>query len=149
MGKLDAPRNKVIFIVLLSIGFTLAMYFVVNYSLSQQSTTFARLIPEEAYIIILHDIFNKTLNDLRNITFDELQGKFTSQYVMVDGDGNIYKANKDNHETFQVINKTNEPITGGSHFGWEIVSNGSKYYIDSTSGQIITIVNASNSQINK
>jgi hypothetical protein len=144
LGKLDAPRNKVIFIVLLSIGFTLAMYFVVNYSLSQQSTTFTRLIPEEAYIIVLHDVFNQTLDDIRNITFDDLQGKFTSQYVMINGEGNIYKANKDSHETFELINRTSEPITGGSHYGWEIVSNGSKYYIDSTSGQIITSVNASN-----
>ena len=145
MGKLDAQRNKVIFIVLLSIGFTLAMYFVVNYSLSQQSTTFTRLIPEEAYIIILHDVFNQTLDDLRNITFDDLQGKFTSQYVMIDGEGNIYKSNKDSHETFELIGRTSEPITGGSHFGWEIVLNGSKYYVDSTSGQIITFVNTSSS----
>lgn len=144
LGKLDAPRNKVIFIVLLSIGFTLAMYFVVNYSLSQQSTTFTRLIPEEAYIIILHDVFNQTLDDLRNITFDDLQGKFTSQYIMINGEGKIYKANKESHETFELLGRTNEPITGGSHYGWEIVTNGSKYYIDSTSGQIITFVNASN-----
>ena len=139
--KLDRPLNKVVFIVLLSIGFTLTMYFVLTYSLSQPSTTFARLIPEEAYIIILHDVFNKPLENLRNITFDDLQGKFTSQYIMIDGDGTIYRADKDSHATFEVVGKTDEPITGGSHFGWEITSNGSKYYVDSTSGQIIAFVN--------
>ena len=120
------------------------MYFVLTYSLSQPSTTFPRLIPEEAYIIILHDVFNKPLENLRNITFDDLHGKFSSQYVMISGDGTIYRADKDSHETFEVIGNTNEPLTGGSHFGWEITSNGSKYYVDSTSGQIIAFDNTSN-----
>jgi hypothetical protein len=141
--NLDASRKKVFFIVLLSIGFTIAMYFVINFSLNQQSTTFARLIPEEAYIIILHDVFNETPHNLRNITFNDLKGKFTAQYVMVDGDGTIYEANKDNHETSRIIGKTESPLTGGSHFGWEILSNGTKYYVDSTSGQIINMVNSS------
>jgi hypothetical protein len=142
--NLDGPRNKVIFIVLLSVGVTVTMYFVLNYSLSQTSTTFARLIPEEAYIIILHDVFNKPLEMLQNITFDDLKGKFSAQYVMINGDGIIYRADKDSHETFEVIDRTNEPLTGGSHFGWEITSNDSKYYVDSTSGQIITFVKTSN-----
>ena len=143
MVNISGPRSKVVFIVLLSIGFTITMYFVLNYSLSQQSTTFARLIPEEAYIIILHDVFNKSLESLLNVTFDDLKGKFSAQYVMINGDGIIYKADKDSHATFEVIGRTNEPLTGGSHFGWEITSNGSKYYVDSTSGQIITFVNPS------
>jgi len=142
--NLNAPRNKVILIVLLSIGFTMVMYFVINFSLNQQSTTFARLIPEEAYIIILHEVFNEPLNDLRNVTFDDLRGKFTAQYVMVDGDGTIYQANKDSHETSRMIGKIDEPLSGGSHFGWEIISNDTKYYVDSTSGEIVTIVNSSN-----
>ncbi|HYF98967.1 MAG TPA: hypothetical protein VD815_02635 [Candidatus Saccharimonadales bacterium] len=144
MVNLNAPRNKVILIVLLSIGFTMVMYFVINFSLNQQSTTFARLIPEEAYIIILHEVFNEPLNDLRNVTFDDLRGKFTAQYVMVDGDGTIYQANKDSHETSRMIGKIDEPLSGGSHFGWEIISNDTKYYVDSTSGEIVTIVNSSN-----
>ena len=143
MVNISGPRSKVIFIVLLSIGFTITMYFVLNYSLNQQSTTFARLIPEEAYIIILHDVFNKSLESLLNVTFDDLKGKFSAQYVMINGDGIIYKADKDSHATFEVIGRTNEPLTGGSHFGWEITSNGSKYYVDSTSGQIITFLNPS------
>jgi hypothetical protein len=142
--NLNAPRNKVILIVLLSIGFTIVMYFVINFSLNQQSTTFARLIPEEAYIIILHEVFNEPLNDLRNVTFDDLRGKYTAQYVMVDGDGTIYQANKDSHEVSRMIGIIDEPLSGGSHFGWEIISNDTKYYVDSTSGQIVTIVNSSN-----
>ena len=58
--KLDVARNKVIFIVLLSIGFTLAMYWVLSYSLSQPNSTSPRLIPEEAYLIILHDVYNQS-----------------------------------------------------------------------------------------
>lgn len=139
----DGSRNKVILIVLLSVGFTLAMYLVINYSLNQQSTTFARLIPEEAYVIILHDVFNKPMGDLLNITFDDVRGKFSAQYVMINGEGIIYEADKDSHTTSKVIGMTNEPLSGGSHFGWEITFNGTKYYVDSTSGRIISFVNAS------
>lgn len=125
--------------------FTLAVYFTTNYMLSQQSTISAKLIPEEAYLVILHDIYNKSFNSISKITFNDLKGKFTSQYVMVDGNGTIYQANPNNHETSGILGKTDTPLTGGSHFGWEITTNNTKYYIDSSSGQIISIVNSSTS----
>ena len=136
--KLDAARNKVIFIVLLSIGFTLAMYWVLNYSLSQSNPISPRLIPEEAYLIILHDVYNKSLDHLSKITFADLNGKFTSQYVMVNANGTIYQADKETHDIGKLIGNTVEPITGGIHYGWEITVNNTKYYVDSTSGQMIS-----------
>ena len=136
--KLDAARNKVIFIVLLSIGFTLAMYWVLNYSLSQPNPISPRLIPEEAYLIILHDVYNKSLDHLSKITFADLNGKFTSQYVMVNANGTIYQADKETHDIGKLIGNTVEPITGGIHYGWEITANNTKYYVDSTSGQMIS-----------
>ena len=136
--KLDAARNKVIFIVLLSIGFTLAMYLVLNYSLSQPNPISPRLIPEEAYLIILHDVYNKSLDHLSKITFADLNGKFTSQYVMVNANGTIYQADKETHDIGKLIGNTVEPITGGIHYGWEITVNNTKYYVDSTSGQMIS-----------
>ena len=90
--KFDVTRYKVIFIVLLSIGFTLAMYWVLSYSLSQPNSTSGKLIPEEAYIIILHDVYNQSFDQLSKITFADLEGKFTSQYVMINADGTIYQA---------------------------------------------------------
>ena len=135
--KLDNARNKVIFIVLLSIGFTLAMYWVLSYSLSQTNSSSPRLIPDEAYLIILHDVYNQSLDQLSKITFADLDGKFTSQYVMVDANGTIYQADKDTHDTGKVLGSTVEPLTGGNHYGWEITANNTKYYIDSTSGQMI------------
>ena len=136
--KLDAARNKVIFIVLLSIGFTLAMYWVLNYSLSQPNPISPRLIPEEAYLIILHDVYNQSLDHLSKITFADLNGKFTSQYVMVNANGTIYQADKETHDIGKLIGNTVEPITGGIHYGWEITVNNTKYYVDSTSGQMIS-----------
>ena len=136
--KLDAARNKVIFIVLLSIGFTLAMYWVLNYSLSQPNPISPRLIPEEAYLIILHDVYNQSLDQLSKITFSDLNGKFTSQYVMVNANGTIYQADKETHDIGKLIGNTVEPITGGIHYGWEITVNNTKYYVDSTSGQMIS-----------
>jgi len=136
--KLDLAHNKVIFIILLSIGFTLAMYWVLSYSISQPNSTSGRLIPEEAYIIILHDVFNQSLDQLRNITFEDLDGKFTSKYVMVKADGAIHQADQETHELGKILGNTVEPLTGGIHYGWEITANDTKYYIDSTSGQMIS-----------
>ena len=136
--KFDIARNKVIFIVLLSIGFTLAMYGVLSYSLSQPNSASGKLIPEEAYIIILHDVYNQSLDRLSKITFADLQGKFTSQYVMVKADGTIYQADRDTHEIGKLLGNAAEPLTGGIHYGWEITANNTKYYIDSSSGQIIS-----------
>ncbi len=136
--KLDIARNKVIFIVLLSIGFTLAMYWVLSYSLTQPNYTSGKLIPEEAYIIILHDVYNQSLDRLNKITFADLKGKFTSQYVMVKPDGTIYQADQDTREIGKLLGTAVEPLTGGIHYGWEITTNNTKYYIDSSSGQMIS-----------
>jgi hypothetical protein len=136
--KLDIARNKLIFIVLMSIGFTLAMYWILSYSLSQPNSTSGKLIPEEAYILILHDVYNQSLDRLNKITFADLEGNFTSQYVMVKADGTIYQADRDTHEIGKLVGNAVEPLTGGIHYGWEITANNTKYYIDSLSGQMIS-----------
>jgi hypothetical protein len=146
--KLDIARNKVIFIVLLSIGFTFAMYLVLSYSLSQPNPTSGKLIPEEAYIIVLHDVFNQSLDQLRNITFEELDQKFTSTYVMVKANGTIYQADKTTHKLGKILGNTVEPLTGGIHYGWEITANGTKYYVDSTTGSMISYPEKSNQNQN-
>jgi hypothetical protein len=146
--KLDVARNKVFFIVLLSIGFTLAMYWVLSYSLSQPNSTSGRLIPEEAYIIILHDVFNQSMDRLSKITFADLDGKFTSQYIMVNANGTIYQADQQTHEIGKVLGNTVEPLTGGIHYGWEITANNTSYYIDSTSGQMIAYPEGTNQNQN-
>lgn len=136
-------RNRLFFVIILSIGFTLAMYLVLNFSLSQPNSAFIKLLPEEAYIIILHDIFNQSLEKLSTITFEDLEGKFTSQYIMLRGDGKVYQANENSHDIVTEIDITEPPVTGGIHFGWEITTNNTKYYIDSTSGQIVSSKNIS------
>lgn len=124
-------------------AFTVGVYFVTNYSLSQDNASNKGLISEEAYLVILHDVFNKSVSSLSKITFNDLDGKFTSQYVMVDDNGTVYKANQNNHQTSGIIGKTDIPLIGGSHYGWEITANKTKYYVDSLSGQIISILNSS------
>ena len=131
LNEVDVARNKVIFIVLLSIGFTLAMYWVLSYSLSQPNSTSPKIIPEEAYLIILHDVYNQSLDRLSKITFADLGGKFTSQYIMVNANGTIYQADQETHETGKALGNTVEPLTDGIHYGWEITANNTKYYIDS------------------
>ncbi len=52
--------------------------------------------------------------------------------------GRYIKQMQETHDIGKVLGNTVEPLTGGIHYGWEITANNTKYYIDSTSGQMIS-----------
>ena len=60
---------------------------------------------------------------------------------MIKNDGTVYLLNKNNNSVIKTIGNTVPPITDGTHFAWEIIINKTKIYVDSTSGQIVSIVN--------
>ncbi|MBA3750437.1 MAG: hypothetical protein H0X03_06005 [Nitrosopumilus sp.] len=98
-------------------------------------------MPEEAYIIVLHEVYNRSLNEINNITFNEIKDKFTYHYVMVRNNGTVHLLDKDNHSIIKTLDNISPPVTDGTHFAWEIETNNSKFYVDSISGQIISISN--------
>ncbi len=57
---------------------------------------------------------------------------------MVKADGTVYQADETTHEIGKILGNTVEPLTGGTHYGWQITANNTKYYIDSTSGHLIS-----------
>ncbi len=138
-------RKKILMVMASSIVVTFAIYLLFSYSINNPSFNSLRLLPEEAYVIILHEIFNRSVNDLSTITFNEIKDKFTYRYVLVRGNGSLYQVDTSNNAVIRDLGKTEPPLTSGTHFAWEITTNNTKYYVDSTSGQIISQMNFTSS----
>ncbi|MEJ7640595.1 MAG: hypothetical protein WKF36_00195 [Candidatus Nitrosocosmicus sp.] len=96
------------------------------------------LLPDEAFIIVLHEVFKHPLSEINSITFNDVKDRFTYQYVMVRGDGSVYLLDQENRSTIKEIGNTTPPITEGIHYAWEITTNNTKTYVDSTSGHIVS-----------
>ncbi len=137
---MDGKNNKIkIFILFLfSIAFTLIIYMFFLNSLGNPKFNSIELLPEEAFIIVLHEVFKYPLSEINNITFNDVKDRFTYQYVMVRGNGSVYLLDQDNRSTIMAIGNTTPPITEGIHYAWEITTNNTKIYVDSTSGHIVS-----------
>lgn len=137
---MDGKNNKIkIFILFLfSIAFTLIIYMFFLNSLGNPKFNSIELLPEEAFIIVLHEVYKYPLSEISDITFNDVKDRFTYQYVMVRGNGSVYLLDQDNRSTIKAIGNTNPPITEGIHYAWEITTNNTKIYVDSTSGHIFS-----------
>ena len=69
---------------------------------------------------------------------NDVKDKFTYQYVMVRGNGDVFLLDQDNRSIIKSIGNTTPPITEGIHYAWEITINNTKTYVDSITGQIIS-----------
>ena len=134
-------REKILILLLFPAIFTLIIYLLFIYSLGNPNLNSKPLLPEQAYVIALHEVYNRSLSEINNITFIDVKDKFTYQYVMIKNDGTVYLLNKNNNSVIKTIGNTVPPITDGTHFAWEININKTKIYVDSSSGQIVSIAN--------
>lgn len=137
---MDGKNNKIkIFILFLfSIAFTLIIYMFFLNSLGNPKFNSIELLPEEAFIIVLHEVYKYPLSEINDITFNDVKDRFTYQYVMVRGNGSVYLLDQDNRSTIKAIGNTNPPLTEGIHYAWEITTNNTKIYVDSISGHIVS-----------
>jgi hypothetical protein len=133
--------KKTLILILLPAIFTLIIYLLFIFSIGKPNVNSITLLPEQAYVIALHDVYNRSLSEINNITFKDVKDKFTYQYVMVKNDGTLYLLNESNNSVIKTTGNTTPPITGGTHFAWEININKTKIYVDSKSGQIVSIAN--------
>ena len=78
------------------------------------------------------------MSEINNITFNDVKDRFSYQYVMVRGNGSVYMLDQDSRSAIKSIGKTKPPITEGIHYAWEITTNSTKIYVDSTSGHIVS-----------
>jgi hypothetical protein len=137
---MDGKNNKIkIFVLFLfSIAFTLIIYLFFLNSLGNPKFNSIELLPEEAFIIVLHEVFEYPMSKINNITFNDVKDRFSYQYVMVRGNGSVYLLDQDSRIAIKAIGNTTPPITEGIHYAWEITTNNTKIYVDSTSGQIVS-----------
>ena len=131
-------KFKIFLIILFSVGFTLIIYVFFSNSLGNSNFNSSTLLPEEAYVIVLREVYNYPLSQLSNITFNDVKDKFTYQYVMVRGNGDVFLLDQDNRSIIKSIGNTTPPVTEGIHFAWEITINNTNTYVDSITGQIVS-----------
>ena len=133
--------KKSLILILFSVIFTLIIYLLFIFSIGNPNVNSITLLPEQAYVIALHEVYNRPLSEINNITFKDVKDKFTYQYVLIKNDGNLYLLNESNDSVLKTTGNTTPPITDGTHIAWEININKTKVYVDSKSGQIVSIAN--------
>ncbi len=135
--NLTFHKNKFFILILFSITFTLIFYVASFYSLEGFNLNSTLLQPNEAYKIILHNYYNYSSSKIESIPTDN-KDKFTYQSVMIKGNGTVYLMNSKDHYIIKAIDKIANQTIDGTHFAWKIIINYTKFYVDSTSGQIIS-----------
>ena len=63
---------------------------------------------------------------------------FSTRYVYIKGDGSIFESNVNSNSIGEYIGKTEPTITTGNYFAWEVKNNKNDYFLDSTTGEIIS-----------
>ncbi len=131
-------KNKIFVLILFSSIFTLIMYYIFAYSLGGPNFNSTPLRPEEAYKIVLHNIYNVSLNKINSISISNMKDKFTYQSVRLENNGTVYLLNSKDSSIIKPIDNITDSSSNGIYFAWEITINNTKFYVDSTSGQIIS-----------
>lgn len=70
---------------------------------------------------------------------------FSTRYVYLKGDGSIFESNINSNSIGNYIGKTEPTITTGNYFAWEVKNNKNDYFLDSTTGEIVSSSNSRNS----
>lgn len=135
---LKVLKNKVFVIILSATLFTIAFSLIVLYTLSQPNVQTPTIQPQMAYLLVLHDKFNQSLDKLNHLTYNDVRYKFNYKYIMIKGDGSVYQINDKDNKVIKPLYKVKPPTPDGTFFGWEININGTKYYVDSRTGIIVS-----------
>ena len=124
--------KKIPIFIAVGIVATVVVYLGLEYSLFFPTFFSAPISSEEAVSIVAH-----TLN-LTNYDVNE----FSTRYVYIKGDGSIFGSNMNSNSIGKYIGKTNPTITTGNYFAWDVKHNNDDYFIDSTTGEIISSSNS-------
>jgi hypothetical protein len=133
-------KNKFFILILFSVIFTLIFYFVSLYSLEGPNLNSTLLQPKEAYKIVLHNFYNYSSSKINSISMNDIKDKFTYQSVLLNSNGTVYLMNPKDHSIIKTVDNIANQTIDGTHFAWEIMINHTKFFVDSTSGQIISAV---------
>lgn len=111
---------------------TVVVYLVLENSLFFPTFFSTPITSEEAVSTVAHSL-NLTNYDVKD---------FSARYVYIKGDGSIFGSNINSNSIGKYIGKTNPTITTGDYFAWEVKYNNDDYFLDSTTGEIISSSNS-------
>jgi hypothetical protein len=114
---------------------TVFVYFGLQTSLLFPTYFSTPISPDEAVSIVAHN-----LNLTKYRTSD-----FSTRYVYLRGDGGIFASDINSNVIGKLIGKTQPTLTTGNYFAWEIRHNHNIYFLDSTTGEIVSPSNSSSS----
>jgi len=119
--------------IIISIGMiaTILVYLALQNSLLFPTFFSTPISNEEAIAIVAHKL-NLTKYNVNN---------FSTRYVYLKGDGSIFGSNISN-SIGKYIGKTAPTITTGTYFVWEVKYNNYDYFLDSTTGEIVSSPNS-------
>ena len=122
--------RKLLLTVAIGAIFTFIVYLGLVNSLTRPSINFIAMTNDTAISLV----FKK--NNISDYDINDVQ----TRYVYLKSDGDIYMSNRDTNEIGHYLgHNTNQPITGGNHFAWEIkLTNNKTYFIDGISGDIVS-----------
>jgi hypothetical protein len=123
--------KKILIVIAVAIVATVVVYLGLESSLFFPSFFSLPISSEEAVSIVAH-----TLN-LTNYHVND----FSTRYVYIKGDGSIFGSNISSNSIGKYIGKTAPTITTGSYFAWEVKYKRNDYFLDSTTGEIISSSN--------
>ena len=124
--------KKIPIFIAVAIVATVVVYLALENSLFFPTFFSAPITSDVAVSIVAH-----TLN-LSNYDIND----FSARYIYIKGDGSIFGSNMNSNSIGKYIGKTNPTITTGNYFAWDVKHNNDDYFIDSTTGEIISSSNS-------
>lgn len=127
-------EKKIPIFIAVALIATVAVYLGLENSLLFPTFFSTPISSEEAVSIVL-DKLNLTKPSLNN---------FTTRYVYIKGDGSIFESNINSNSIGNYIGKAEPTVTTGNYFAWEVKNNKYDYFLDSTTGEIVSSSNPRN-----
>jgi hypothetical protein len=124
--------KKIPIFIAVAVVATVVVYLALENSLFFPTFFSAPITSGEAVSIVAHTL-NLTNYDVNN---------FSARYVYIKGDGSIFGSNMNSNSIGKYIGKTNPTITTGNYFAWNVKYNNDDYFVDSTTGEIISSSNS-------
>ena len=124
--------KKILIFIAVAVGATVVVYLALENSLFFPTFFSAPIASEDAVSIVAHTL-NLTNYDVNN---------FSARYVYIKGDGSIFGSNMNSNSIGKYIGKTNPTMTTGNYFAWEVKYKNDDYFVDSTTGEIISSSNS-------
>ena len=124
-------------LILIAIGVvaTISVYFALQNTLLFPTYFSTPISAQEAVSVVAHN-----LNLTRYSTSD-----FSSEYVYLKGNGDIFVSDPNSNSVGRFIGKTQPTLTTGSYFAWEVKHHHDTYFLDGTTGEIVSTSNSSSS----